>query len=203
MLSVPYFEKALYELPEEDVTPANILKIADEIEMKIQGGLAARPLMSVPHIISDEASCYYHGYVLAEMSVYQTREFFLKKGPIVDNPNVGKTLTKEYWEAGNSVPFLTLVENLTGTPLTGKAWLSELAEPLEKVIAKEKADYEEAMRTLADAKDDDSEIDLKMRMIVKDGDTLIADSKLNGGFLPACNVFADYVKQRFYNVQNN
>ena len=31
--------------------------------------VAARPLLSVPHIISDEASCYYHGYVLAEMSV--------------------------------------------------------------------------------------------------------------------------------------
>lgn len=54
MLSVPYFEKALYELPEDQLTPANILKLADDIEVQIQGGLAARPLLSVPHIISDE-----------------------------------------------------------------------------------------------------------------------------------------------------
>ena len=38
-----------------------------------QGGLSARPLLSVPHLLSDEASCYYHGYVLAEMAVHQTR----------------------------------------------------------------------------------------------------------------------------------
>ena len=38
--------------------------LADEIELKVQGGLASRPLLSVPHLLSDEASCYYHGYVL-------------------------------------------------------------------------------------------------------------------------------------------
>jgi hypothetical protein len=54
MLSVPYFEKRLYELPEDQLTPANILKIADEVELQVQGGLASRPLLSVPHIISDE-----------------------------------------------------------------------------------------------------------------------------------------------------
>jgi hypothetical protein len=95
MLAVPYFEKALYEMPEDQVTAASIQALADRIEMEIQGGelractavntvyvndegLASRPLLSVPHIISDEASCYYHGYVLAEMSVHQTREHFLR-----------------------------------------------------------------------------------------------------------------------------
>jgi hypothetical protein len=41
------------------------------IELDIQGGLSPRPMMSVPHILADESSCYYHGYVLAEMSVHQ------------------------------------------------------------------------------------------------------------------------------------
>ncbi len=31
--------------------------LADRIELEVQGGLAGRPLLSVPHIISDEASC--------------------------------------------------------------------------------------------------------------------------------------------------
>ena len=48
MIAVPYFEKALYELDEADLTAENIERIADEIEHKIQGGLAARPLLSVP-----------------------------------------------------------------------------------------------------------------------------------------------------------
>lgn len=89
MLAVPYFEKALYELPEDQLNAEAIQKLADEVEVKIQGGLSSRPLLSVPHILSDEASCYYHGYVLAQMAVYQTRAFFKNRdGYIVDNPKV-------------------------------------------------------------------------------------------------------------------
>ena len=59
MIAVPYFEKALYELPEDQLTKENILRIADEIEEKIQGGFSGRPLMSVPHILADESSAYF------------------------------------------------------------------------------------------------------------------------------------------------
>ena len=58
------------------MTAEKIQSLADEIENKIQGGLSPRPLLSVPHLVSDEASCYYQGYTLAEMSVHQTREHF-------------------------------------------------------------------------------------------------------------------------------
>lgn len=61
MLAVPYFEKALYELPEDQLTPEALLALADEVETKVQGGLSPRPLLSVPHILADESSCYYHG----------------------------------------------------------------------------------------------------------------------------------------------
>ena len=47
LLSVPYFEKAIYELADADVTPARLLALADEIETKIEGGPAPRPLFSV------------------------------------------------------------------------------------------------------------------------------------------------------------
>ena len=135
-LSVSYFEKALYELPIEDLTEDNIIKLADEIEMKIQGGLAARPLLAYPHIISDEASCYYHGYILAEMCVHQTRDYFIRRdGYIINNPKVGPTLSKSYWECGSSVPFLTLVENLTGSQLSCQPWITSLKEDLELKIS--------------------------------------------------------------------
>jgi hypothetical protein len=127
MLAVPYFEKALYELPDDEVTQASVQALANRIEAEVQGGFASRPLLSVPHIISDEASCYYHGYVLAEMSVHQTRAHFLANGgTIVDNPLVGKALEESYWKPGNSEQFLDLVKGLTGKPLTGEAWIQAL-----------------------------------------------------------------------------
>lgn len=42
MLAVPFFEKALYELPEERVTPEEVLALADQIEKDVEGGLAGR-----------------------------------------------------------------------------------------------------------------------------------------------------------------
>jgi hypothetical protein len=235
MLSVPYFEKRLYELPEDQLTPANILKIADEVELQVQGGLASRPLLSVPHIISDEvrswaflllpcstcasccaqiirwrwfdnnwqqdlsgvqASCYYQGYVLAEMSVHQTRAHFLKSGPIVDNPAVGAALTEAYWRPGNSEMFLDLVKGLTGAPLTGDAWVSALEEDLETKLIEEKKDYDAAVSAVAGG-GDKGEVDLSMRVMIKDGDELIADTEANGGFISACKIFEAYVQSRF------
>lgn len=61
MLSVPYFERELYRLPEAEVTAERILALADEVEARIEGGPAPRPLMSVPHILSDESSVSQRG----------------------------------------------------------------------------------------------------------------------------------------------
>lgn len=47
MLSVSYFEKALYELPEEEVSAEKVHELADMIEMEIQGGYSLRPILAV------------------------------------------------------------------------------------------------------------------------------------------------------------
>jgi hypothetical protein len=47
MLAVSYFEKALYELPEEEVTADRIMQLADQIEQQIQGGNSQRPILAV------------------------------------------------------------------------------------------------------------------------------------------------------------
>lgn len=44
------------------MTPEAIQTLADKVEADIQGGLSPRPLLSVPHILADESSCYYHGW---------------------------------------------------------------------------------------------------------------------------------------------
>ena len=54
MLSVSYFEKALYELPPDQLTSKAVAALADKVEHAIQGGLSSRPLLIVPHLISDE-----------------------------------------------------------------------------------------------------------------------------------------------------
>jgi len=197
MIAVPYFEKALYEMAEEDLTAESIKALAVKVENDIQGGLSARPLLSVPHILSDEASCYYHGYVLAEMSVHQTRDFFLKRdGFLTDNPDIGPTLTKSYWQPGNSEPFLSLVENLTGTPLTGDAWVSELKQSVEHVLEEEKVKYDSKRAECVDSSSGE-DIDLEMRIRIVDGDDVLADTASDGSFLATCKIFERYVQDRY------
>ena len=48
--------QALYELPDEKVTPEEVVALADSIEADIQGGPAGRPLLAVPHILADDMS---------------------------------------------------------------------------------------------------------------------------------------------------
>ena len=181
MLSVPFFEKALYEMPEADLSAESVQALADDVERKIQGGLGPRPLLSVPHLLSDEASCYYHGYVLAEMSVHQTRAHFLSKyGFIVDNAKIGPDLTEVYWQPGNGEAFLDLVERLTGSALSSDAWIAELGVDLEERVAREKKEYEAAVETGPAIPADADSVDLEMRMVLVHGDTVISSSEEDG-----------------------
>eukprot|EP00546_Thalassionema_frauenfeldii_P020522 CAMPEP_0178903644 /NCGR_PEP_ID=MMETSP0786-20121207/5267_1 /TAXON_ID=186022 /ORGANISM="Thalassionema frauenfeldii, Strain CCMP 1798" /LENGTH=629 /DNA_ID=CAMNT_0020575029 /DNA_START=38 /DNA_END=1927 /DNA_ORIENTATION=+ len=195
MLAVSYFEKALYELDDNDVTMENIQKLAKDIETKIQGGPSPRPLLSVPHIYSDEASCYYQGYTLAEMSVHQTREYFKNTdGYIVDNPNIGPTLTKHYWNCGNSKPFLDIVKDLTGKELSGTAWVNELMTDVEDLVKSERKEYDEMLQKKK-TEQQQEELDLQMTVRFVDGDELIADSK-DLGLMGACQKFESFVAAR-------
>jgi hypothetical protein len=200
MLAVPFFERALYDMPEDQLTASRILQLADEIEASVQGGLSGRPLMMVPHILSDESAAYYHGYVLAEMSVHQTRAHFFKTyGRIVDEPRVGADLVSKYWESGNRAMFLDLVKNLTGEELSGDAWVAELKKDLEKHVANEKVEYETAVKEGARYKEGDS-VDLDMRVVLVHGDEVIADSNsLSGGLTEACSIFKIWIGNNFKN----
>eukprot|EP00510_Aplanochytrium_minuta_P005236 CAMPEP_0184024184 /NCGR_PEP_ID=MMETSP0954-20121128/11902_1 /TAXON_ID=627963 /ORGANISM="Aplanochytrium sp, Strain PBS07" /LENGTH=492 /DNA_ID=CAMNT_0026307405 /DNA_START=105 /DNA_END=1583 /DNA_ORIENTATION=+ len=202
MISVPYFEKALYEMNDDDINSASIQKLADEVEKRIQGGLGPRPLLSVPHIISDEASCYYHGYVLAEMAVYQTREWFMKThGYIVDNPKVGSVLRSGYWECGNSKSYLDLVKSLTGKDLSGESWTAHLSTTVEDKIKTEKEEYEKAVSQADSMQEEEINMDMILRFV--DGDVVISDSTKTGSFLASCKEFDKYVQKRIENSSSN
>lgn len=131
------------------------------------------------------------------MSVHQTREFFLERdGYLTDNPKIGPTLTEAYWQPGNSEPFLSLVESLTGAPLTGQAWVNELKQSVEDVLKDEKVKYDSKRAECVDGSASD-DIDLDMRIRIVDGDDVLADTSKDGSFLAACKVFEGYVQNRF------
>lgn len=141
MLTVCYVEKALYEMPEDQLTPENVIAMIRGIEQKLQSlNSAPRPILAVPHLLAGESSAYYHGYVLAEMAVQQTRAYFLEKyGYITDNPNVGPELAKGYWAAGNSVTFMDLVKNVTGKPFSADALVKNANQSADEAVAEARA----------------------------------------------------------------
>ncbi|KAJ3111647.1 hypothetical protein HK100_002621 [Physocladia obscura] len=187
MLAVPIFERKLYDTPEEQLTVEYMLALADQVELDVQGVMSSRPLLSVPHPLTDESAAYYHGYVLAEMSVHQTRHHFLTKyGQIVDNPQIGADLKNIYWHPGNSRMFLDLVEQMTGKGLSGDAWIESLEEDVDELVVAEKKAYEEAISVGPKFGPKDA-VDLDMRVVLVHGDEVIADSKaLKGGLSEAC-----------------
>jgi len=122
ILVVPYFERALYEMAEIDLTAENITALARKMEKKILGlNCSPRPLLAIPHLLSDESACSYQGYLLANMAVYQTRAYFTQKfGYLCDNPEIGPLLTEHYWNPGNSISHDSSIKNLTGEGFNAK-----------------------------------------------------------------------------------
>ena len=142
MCAVCYAERAIYEIPDAELTAQRVLDTIREIEARLlflpEG--SPRPVLSVPHLLSGESSAYYHGYVLADMAVHQTREFFRKRdGHLVDNPRIGPDLRDAYWRPGNSFTFFDFVENLTGAPLTADAIARDANRTVEEALDEARA----------------------------------------------------------------
>ena len=192
MLAVSYAEKALYEMTEEELTPENVLGTFRMIEQEmLMLPAGPRPLLSIPHLLSGEASAYYHGYILAEMAVYQTRDYFMKKyGYITDNPNIGPELQEVYWKPGNSRTFLQFVEALTGEPFSARATADLVNKSMEQVHA-------EADGMIGREKEIppyEGEIDLDATVAVVHGDEVVASTADGLSFEEVGEKFRAWVK---------
>ena len=112
---VPYFEAALYQLPDAALTPEAVLALARETEVRVLGIESPRPMLAIPHLLNQESAASYQGYLLAHMAVYQTRAFFLRRdGYLTDNSAIGPALAEHYWAPGNSVDHDATLRSLTG-----------------------------------------------------------------------------------------
>jgi hypothetical protein len=92
----------------------------------------------------------------------------------------GADLARVYWAPGNGAAFLDLVQQLTGAPLTGDAWVASLSQDIEQLIASERVEYDEAIR-VGPALPPGGGADIDMRCVLVHGEEVIADSGPAGG----------------------
>jgi hypothetical protein len=80
----------------------------------------------------------YHGYGLAELAVYQWRDYFYKKyGYIVDNPNIGKEM-QQVWKFGSRYTYKEFVKMMTGKKISADAYLRDTTLSIEKILKQSK-----------------------------------------------------------------
>lgn len=122
-LVMTYFEKALYENPDQDL---NALWRATTAKYQLLNPLDGRDCAdwaAKPHFVI--APVYYHCYMLGELYGAQLRES-LEKEANGDEAKFGALLKEKVFAPGNSLPWEEFVERSTGSPLSSKAFVAEL-----------------------------------------------------------------------------
>ena len=175
-LAVCYGEKALYEIPDDVLTPQRALSALRTVERKLlflEEG-SPRPILAVPHLLSSDSSAYYHGYVLAEMAVYQTRDHFLRRdGQLTDNPKIGPELRRTYWQPGNSRGFADLVQSLTGAPLSASHLANDVNRSADQAVADAQAQRERTAKSPRPS----GPVNLNAKIRLMHGNELIASNE--------------------------
>ncbi|GAM56113.1 probable peptidase [Vibrio ishigakensis] len=192
ILVVPYFERALYELAEDELTPERITNLARECEQDILGlECSPRPLIAIPHLLSDEAACAYQGYLLAHMAVYQTRAYFIEKfGYLTDNPEIGPLLAEHYWKPGNSQSHNETILALTGEGFNAKY----LADDCNRTVEETWREEQQKIDSLATRKR--AEIaSLNASIRVVDGDAELASNTESDTQM--CDQFEAYIAKTY------
>lgn len=165
------YEKEIYECADLsrdkvlEIARRNFSKYMDRSEDSISA-------LNIPHIYNWESSAYYHGYGLAELTVHQWRAYFFRKyGYIVDNPKVGKEMTK-IWSYASLYPAKRLVKMATGKSLGPETFIKNVTMPLEDVLANAK----KRIARLEKVRPYTKPVDLKGRITMVHGKKKIADN---------------------------
>jgi Zn-dependent oligopeptidase len=190
---VPYFESALYQMSESDLTPEAVLALARETEVRVLGIESPRPLLAIPHLLNQESAASYQGYLLAYMAVSQTRAHFLREhGYLTDNPAIGPALSAHYWEPGNSIDHDRMLRGLTGEGFSAR----DLADDCNASVEEARTRAEETM-TSAVARHYPAHVprSLDAHIRIVHGAELIADS--TDGEERMCDRFEAWVRERF------
>lgn len=176
IMNVAYFERALYEMSDADLTAEKITQLARKNEQKILGlACSPRPLLAIPHLLSDESACSYQGYLLANMAVYQTRAYFMDKfGYLSDNPKIGPLLSKHYWTPGNSISHDASIRSLTGEGFNAKYLADVCNLSVDEAWAQEIIKMEQLAQ-----RPESPMADLNARIKIVDGNKILADNDVS------------------------
>ena len=154
-------------------------------------------VLTVPHIYSWESSASYHGYGLATLALEQWREYFYKKyGYIVDNPNVGKEMTK-VWQLAAGKTFKEFVIMATGKKLSSNAYLKDATASVSTIIK----DAESKIARLKKIKLQTKPIDLNASIQMVHGKKVIADN--HKSFENMADIYKKWVRTNSIKVIKN
>lgn len=196
---VPYFESALYRLPDTELTPATVLALARDTELRVLGMESPRPLLAIPHLLHQDSAASYQGYLLAHMAVYQTRAFFLSEhGYLTDNAAIGPALAAHYWAPGNSVDHAATLRSLTGEGFSARY----LADACNRSLDEAWNEAESAMAAAATRQySADVPTSLAANIRVVHGNELLADSA--DGEDAMCARFETWVREHYPHAQGS
>jgi hypothetical protein len=150
-------------------------------------------LLAIPHLLNQESAAAYHGYLLANMAVYQTRAYFERTyGYLSDNPAIGPALSQHYWARGNSVSHNDTLLSLTGEPFNAKY----LANSCNQTVDEAWAEAQAKMAAAITRKYPPSPLpDLDATIRIVHGAELIADNSESDQAM--CQQFEHWVAQRY------
>jgi oligoendopeptidase F len=191
---VGYFERALYAMPEAELDAGRILALARATEKRILGvETSPRPLLAIPHQLNQESAAAYHGYLLANMAVHQTRAWFKREfGFLADNPAIGPKLAQHYWGPGNSISHNATLVSLTGESFNPRYLAEDCTRTVEEAWSEaERLIKEAAARDYPTVFPDD--LDASIRLVY--GAELIADNR--DGNDAMCRGFEAWVAKNY------
>jgi len=191
VLAVCYFERALYELNDSEVTAERILEVARDCENRllfVEGG-ASFPTLAIPHLLRSDAACSCHAYALAELAAAQMRRYFLGKyGRIVDEPGVGAEL-RDVWKPGNQVGFAEAIRRLTGTPVDADALVDRITAQPERLVE----EAAQALAGTAHVRRGDDVVDLEAELSIAHGQESIAGPSVS--FAEVTHAFRHWIRR--------
>ena len=193
ILLVPYFEWALYQWDDEQLTPEAITRLARECEQRILGiSGSPRPLLAIPHLLSQESACSYQGYLLALMAVEQTRHYFLQRdGYLTDNPAIGPDLARHYWQPGNSVTHDDTLRSLTGEGFNPAYLAQSCNQTVEEAWQQAQMSIAQSEKRAQPAAD----FNLDARITIIDGERVLASNARSDDDM--CHRFAETIRREY------
>ena len=138
-----YFEKALYENPDQDLNRLWYDYVERFQLIRRPPNRNAPDWAAKPHFTI--APVYYHNYLLGELFASQLRATLSRLSHPTDKPtdvsfkgrkDYGRFIINEVFAPGMSKPWSIFVQNVTGAPLSVKAYAAELQDEVGHKIGK-------------------------------------------------------------------